>query len=99
MMKPISPYPLCVEIALLVLLGTLSLQVLAESRDETPDRQKTEAQPSVKAWLELQSSGEAASEQPQSLSGPAMDRVHERYLKNFTHPVPPSFEHVDRISY
>jgi hypothetical protein len=99
MMKPVTPYPLCVKIALMVLLGTLPVQVLAESRDETPDMQKAEAQPSVKAWLELQSSGEAASEQPQPLSGPAMDRVHERYLKNFTHPIPPYFEHVDRISY
>lgn len=98
-MKPISPNAVSIQGALLMMLCTLSLQALAESTQETaPAPANIQAQPTTKAWLELQSSGEAASKQPQTLSGPAMERIHERYLKNFTHPIPPSYEHAERIS-
>ena len=49
-------------------------------------------------WLELQRSGQAASPQGQALSGPAMERVHQRYLKSFEHPIPPYFEHDQPLS-
>lgn len=99
-MKPIVSYSLIIQGVLLLMLSGLSLQSLAEPRQEAmPDTQRAESEPVVKAWLELQSSGNAASEQPQSLSGPAMDRIHERYLKNFSHPIPPTYEHVERINY
>lgn len=52
----------------------------------------------VPAWLELQRSGEAASPQAQPLSGPAMERVHLRYLKGFEHPQPMYFKHDQNIT-
>lgn len=98
-MKPISQNAVLIQAALFMMLCALSLQALAASEEETaPASENTHAQPKTRAWLELQSSGEAASEQPQTLSGPAMERIHERYLKNFTHPIPPSYEHAERIS-
>jgi hypothetical protein len=98
-MKPLARYLLTPRAVVLLMLCSMPLQTYAESGNETPDTEKPEAQPAVKAWLDLQSSGEARSKQPQPLSGPAMERVHERYLKNFTHPVPPYLEHADRINY
>lgn len=42
----------------------------------------------TKRWLELQSSGHAASTNKQNLSGPAMKAVHEKYLESFREPTP-----------
>ncbi|THF64458.1 DUF3613 domain-containing protein [Pseudothauera rhizosphaerae] len=42
----------------------------------------------TRAWLALQRSGAAASAQPQPLSGEVMEKVYERYLESFAHPVP-----------
>ena len=95
-MKPVSPS--IVVGTLLLALSTLSSQAVAEQETGSVIEAKQEKVESpVKAWLELQSSGEAASSQPQPLSGAVMDRVQERYLKNFTHPVPPYFEHVQPV--
>ncbi len=55
-------------------------------------------QSGTKAWLELQSSGRAASQQRQTLSGPAMDKVHERHIKSFTAPIPAQYEHAENLS-
>jgi len=97
-MKPVSFSTLVLQTVMLLVLGIVGMQASAESENEIAgDVAKAESLPSVKAWLELQRSGKAASEQPQPLSGPVMDQVQERYLKNFTHPVPPYFEHVQPI--
>lgn len=69
------------------------------ARDEATSVGGKEPQTTVKSWLELQSSGQAASPQAQPLTGPVMDRTHERYLESFTHPVPLYFEHVQPINY
>lgn len=98
-MKTIYHYLHSIQTILLLMLVGLPLQGMAESAQQKAQEQKLEPQPATKAWLELQSSGAAASEQPQTLSGPEMDRVHQRYLKNFTHPIPPSYEHAERINY
>lgn len=37
----------------------------------------------TRAWLKAQDSGAMASKHRQTLSGPAMSRVHERYLNSF----------------
>lgn len=97
-MKPTSLTTFVMHAALWLILSTFALQALAES-DTTAviEMRKMEVQSPVKAWLELQSSGEAASSQPQPLSGPAMNRVQERFLKSFSHPMPPYFEHVQSI--
>jgi hypothetical protein len=52
----------------------------------------------VQRWLELQSSGKAASSQPQPLSGQAMQRVHQRYLKGFEHPQPMYYKHDESVA-
>jgi hypothetical protein len=56
-------------------------------------------QPSVtRAWLDMQSSGKAASAQPQPLSGAAMNQAHERYIKSFSHPIPAYYEYGQAIA-
>ena len=83
----------------LLWLAALSLATTAATADEPPaDRHATQEEPAVHAWLELQRSGDAASQQPQPLSGPAMDRAYIRYLKGFEHPQPMYFKHDESIS-
>jgi len=96
-MKPAFLTPFIMHTVLLG-MSTFVLPALAEPETGlVPDTNKTEVASPVKAWLELQSSGKAASSQAQPLSGPVMDRVQERYLRNFSHPIPPFFEHVQPI--
>lgn len=68
-----------------------------ENKGETdsPMQASKPAQPPIiaggqttQAWLALQASGAQASRQRQTLSGPAMKRIHERYLEVFARPVP-----------
>jgi hypothetical protein len=42
----------------------------------------------TRRWLELQSSGAAASKNPQTVSGPVADAIYQRYVESFTHPIP-----------
>lgn len=51
-------------------------------------------QSATRAWLEFQRSGQAASDQPQPLSGHAMDRIHERYINSFSDPIPEFYDHA-----
>ncbi|MCX4189645.1 DUF3613 domain-containing protein [Methylophaga sp. OBS3] len=39
-------------------------------------------------WLEWQSSGGAASSQPQPMSGPVAAKVYQRYIDSFSYPIP-----------
>lgn len=39
-------------------------------------------------WLDSQASRKQASTTRQTLSGPVMEKVHERYVNSFTNPVP-----------
>lgn len=79
---------------LAALLLTATTAYAEEAAQNTPAPDATPAH----AWLELQRSGQAASSQPQPLSGPAMDRVHQRYLKGFEHPQPMYYKHDESIS-
>lgn len=45
----------------------------------------------LNAWTAQQRDGTAASPHRQTLSGKAMERAHERYLKSFEHPIPERF--------
>ncbi|HUP92225.1 MAG TPA: DUF3613 domain-containing protein [Solimonas sp.] len=45
----------------------------------------------TKVWLELQRSGVAGTQAPQTMSGEVADQVYERYLKSFAHPIPENF--------
>jgi len=96
-MKRISIHTFMLQASLLLVFVAIAVQAQAEPKDMTAIEAAAETQPQAKAWLELQSSGRAASMQAQPLPGPVMDQVQERYLKSFTHPVPPYFEHVQSI--
>ena len=83
----------------LLWLAALSLAATTAIAEEQPvQQQTTENEPAVHAWLELQRSGDAASPQPQPLSGPAMDRAYVRYLKSFEHPQPMYFKNDSNIA-
>lgn len=75
-----------------VLLSAILAGTLASAWAEEPEEPPPQASLPTETWLELQRSGQAASAQAQPLSGPAMDRVHERYLKSFQYPIPPYFK-------
>lgn len=45
----------------------------------------------VRAWTQLQQSGAASNPQPQPMPGEIADKVYDRYLKTFDHPIPESF--------
>jgi hypothetical protein len=83
----------------LLWLAALSLVATTAAADESRvEQQATQEEPAVYSWLELQRSGDAASQQPQLLSGPAMDRAYFRYLKSFEHPQPMYFKHDESVS-
>ena len=42
----------------------------------------------TRSWLELQSSGTAASKNRQTVSGPVADAIYERYVESFKYPIP-----------
>lgn len=42
----------------------------------------------TKSWLEIQRSGSQASEHSQTLSGPVLHEVYDRYKASFSHPIP-----------
>ena len=46
----------------------------------------------TRRWLELQSSGAAASKNPQTVSGPVADAIYQRYVESFRHPIPESYK-------
>ena len=46
-------------------------------------------------WLNWQSSGEAASSQPQTISGPVADRIFQRYQDSFSYSIPEYFSGDD----
>lgn len=81
------------QIIILMLSGFFYVHhTLAEETLTTPTTQ-AQASSSTQQWLELQRSGTSASSQAQPLSGEAMDKVHQRYLKSFEKPIPEFYEH------
>lgn len=75
--------------ALIISLLAISLQAAAEESAAT----SAEHEPSLtETWLKLQREGEQASVKRQTLSGPAMENIHKRYLDSFTRPIPERFD-------
>ena len=72
--------------------------MMAHAEEAVVSKETNSPEPATHAWLELQRSGEAASPQAQPLSGPVMDKVHERYLKSFEHQVPMYYQHDQPLS-
>lgn len=83
------------SVAVAVLMAAMAAQ--AEPADQAGSETPAQESP-AREWLELQRSGAAASEQAQPLSGAAMDKVHERYVKSFGHPQPEHFKYDEPIS-
>lgn len=46
----------------------------------------------TRTWLELQRNGAAAPRDARPMPGEVADRVYQRYLQSFTHPIPERFE-------
>lgn len=60
-----------------------------ESTNDTADKNHD----SITAdWLELQRSGKEASQDKQTLSGPVMQNIYERYTNSFKHPIPAEYK-------
>jgi len=51
-----------------------------------------EAGSQTRQWLDMQREGTQASQQAQTLPGPVMDQVYQRYIKSFGHPIPERYE-------
>lgn len=79
-------------------MSLLLIATTAYAEETAKNEPSSPAEPATRAWLELQRSGDAASMQAQPLSGPAMERVHQRYLKGFEHPQPLYYKHDESIS-
>lgn len=56
--------------------------VIADSSRGRPVGEET------RRWLELQSSGVAASKSRQTVTGPVADAIYRRYVDSFKHPIP-----------
>lgn len=46
----------------------------------------------TRAWLELQTSGSAAAEDPRPMNGEVADEVYRRYLNSYKHAIPEMFQ-------
>ena len=44
------------------------------------------------AWVQLQTSGTAASPVERTMPGDIADKTYDRYANSFTHPIPEKFE-------
>jgi len=76
-----------------ILFGALlvaPMMTLAAERAAAPTKAGTTArdQQEVLSWLELQSSGRAASANRQSATPAERDRAYQRYLKSYTREIP-----------
>ena len=74
------------------LFGVASM-ALAQS-GPTPQNSQTADQrvgQQTQSWLEMQTSGALASDAERDMAGPVAQRVYQRYLDSFTHPIPAQF--------
>lgn len=62
---------------------------------QTPTGNDPEMGEQTRNWLDLQRNGNAASSQPQTISGPVAAKIHQRYQDSFTHPIPEYFSGDD----
>ncbi|WP_052185219.1 DUF3613 domain-containing protein [Methylotenera versatilis] len=63
-------------------------QVAADSSSNNTKLLDANSEPATQTWLELQRSGNQASPHAQTLSGPVMQNVYERYKESFSRPIP-----------
>lgn len=46
----------------------------------------------ARRWVDLQVSGDAAERSPDGMPGEIAERVWQRYVESFSHPIPERFE-------
>lgn len=81
-------------LVLLVLsIGSAKAESVEDSEPQAISPTNAQKPSPVQQWLELQRSGKAASPHAQPMSGEAMEKVHQRYLKSFEKPIPEFYEH------
>ncbi|MGC4059832.1 MAG: DUF3613 domain-containing protein [Aquabacterium sp.] len=79
---------------LALVLGGASHAMAADApsdESKTPPSSQSESQPAPTVtgkWLNAQASGKQASSSRPSLSGPILDKVHQRYVNSFGYPIP-----------
>jgi hypothetical protein len=76
------------RIRLAVLALCTSLHAALAAAQAAPASSAPESGADTRVWLRAQSQRGQASNTQQTLSGPVMRRVHDRYLKSFEQPVP-----------
>ncbi len=79
-------------------MKTIPIALLLAGLCAAPARADQAAEPATPAgdipgatargWLQLQADGGQASARRQTLSGEAMSRIYDRYLRSFTLPIP-----------
>ncbi|MBB4868211.1 hypothetical protein HNP46_007131 [Pseudomonas nitritireducens] len=74
----------------ILVAALLAAPSLAQAVEKAATKPGTSArdQQEVLTWLELQSSGKAASATAQSATPAERDRAYQRYLKSYTHEIP-----------
>lgn len=87
MMSPSTPIRKLTVLALAA--GLIGCAGNEPRRAQQPDHQAQER--AVTQWLDQQRSGESAGSRP-TLGGPELQRIYDRYLESFTHPIPERFQ-------
>jgi len=74
---------------ILIMVAAVGLPLAAQAADSgAPYRLGQDA----RAWTELQKSGAASSNAVRPMPGEVADKVYDRYLQSFSHPIPETFE-------
>ena len=72
---------------LMILALTMSFSAMADDKDNSTYKLGDE----VRAWTDLQKSGQASDSKVQAMPGEIADKVYERYQKTFETPIPETF--------
>ena len=84
------------SLLVMIILGFLATSgttaLAAEDALNTGEDSGYEIGSDTRSWLNMQREGAQASSQAQTLPGPVMDQVYQRYIKSFGHPIPDLYE-------
>jgi hypothetical protein len=76
-----------------LMLSLLAFVPLAGAQEQT-----TPVPGSARDWLELQTSGRAASPADRPLPGDIADRTYQRYAESFSQPIPATLDREEFLS-
>lgn len=77
-----------------VALGLLTCSMMAGADEWLDDRdaELREGPTLTESWLQIQREGSQASNRPQQLTPQERELVNQRWLENFSHPIPEFFD-------